>query len=573
METKPIKRLPYGVSNYRQVVEENLYFVDKTMYLDKLEEAGHFLFVVRPRRFGKSLLVSMMRCYYDINRADDFDTLFGHTYVGTHPTPFRNKFAVLTLDFSKVGGTAQTVEEKFGSYFCAALDDFAKEYAAHFDAGFVQDVCAQPTYATKLQYIINNAERKQLPLYLIIDEYDNFTNNVLNNEGEEVYHAITHAEGFYRDVFKQFKGTFRRVLMIGVSPVTMDDLTSGYNIALALTLDRRFNEMLGLGESEVRAMLDYYREAGRLQASTDDMLADMRPWYDGYRFNERCKEHVYNTDMVLYYVQHRLITDEPPKEMIDPNAKTDYAKLDRLIRLDRLDGDRKGVLTEIAQNGYTLGTIASSFPANQLTDPEMFKSLLFYYGMLTIAEEEDGLVKLTIPNNNVRKQYYEYLLREYRGIHTMVFSQLLNAFRLAAYHGDWHDMMHHICRQYHDTTAVRSLIEGERNLQGFMNAYLTLCPYYLTCPEVELQHGYCDFFLLPDHLRYPGVRHSYIIELKYLPTNATDDAATEQWAAATAQIKRYAGGNRVTALAQGTELHLLVAQIKGYDTIRIDEIK
>ena len=203
----------------------------------------------------------------------------------------------------------------------------------------------------------------------------------------------------------------------------------------------------------------------------------------------------------------------------------------------------------------------------------MFKSLLFYYGMVTIKGIEEGLPILGIPNNNVREQYFNYLLVEYNKIQPLRVDDLEDGFRFAAYRGHWCEMMECICRQYHDTTSVRSLIEGERNLQGFMNALLTLNPYYLTCPEVELNHGYCDFFLMPDLSRYPDIRHSYIIELKYLPMTATDAEAEKQWNEAEEQIRGYAKGKVVRQMTQGTELHLIIAQIKGYDLLRLDSVE
>ena len=363
--------------------------------------------------------------------------------------------------------------------------------------------------------------------------------------------------------------------MMGVSPVTMDDVTSGYNIATALTLDKHFNEMLGFSDEEVRRIIRYYNEAGAFSLDEDETLRAMRPWYDGYCFSEYANvdgHHVFNTDMVLYYLKSFLLNGEAPDDMIDPNTKTDYAKLDRVVRLDKIEGDRKGVLLEIAQNGFTHGWVKRSFPANQLTDPNMFKSLLFYYGMVTIKGMEEGMPILGIPNNNVREQYYNYMLVEYNKIHPLNVGDLEDAFRFAAYRGQWREMLECICRQYHDTTSVRSLIEGERNLQGFMNAMLTLNPYYLTCPEVELNHGYCDFFLMPDLSRYPDIRHSYIIELKYLPMTATEADAEKQWNEAVEQIRGYAKGEVVRQMIGNTELHLVIAQIKGYDLLHLDKV-
>ena len=570
------KLLPYGISDYAQVKREGKYMVDKTMYLERMERAGNFLFLIRPRRFGKSMFLSMMESYYDIEAKDNFDLLFGDTYVGSHPTAERNEYQVLRLDFSKPGGNKDTIEENVNGYLDLMYGDFVSRYAKYYPENYVVEYNQQKSTSDRVNYVHQKFATNKIKSYLIIDEYDNFTNNVLNQHGEAVYHAMTHAEGFYRDLFKKFKGSFTRILMMGVSPVTMDDVTSGYNIATALTLEKQFNEMLGFSDEEVRQIIRYYNEAGAFSLDEDETLRAMRPWYDGYCFSEYANvegHHVFNTDMVLYYLKSFLLNGEEPSDLIDPNAKTDYAKLDRVVRLDKIEGDRKGVLLEIAQNGFTYGRVKRSFPAHQLTDSNMFKSLLFYYGMVTIKGMRGAQCILGIPNNNVREQYFNYLLVEYNKIHTIDLSRLPDSFDDAALDGHWREMMECICRQYHDTTSVRSLIEGERNLQGFMNALLTLNPYYLTCPEVELNHGYCDFFLMPDLSRYPDIRHSYIIELKYLPMTAADAEAEKQWNEAEEQIRGYAKGKVVRQMTQGTELHLIIAQIKGYDLLRLDPVE
>ena len=570
------KLLPYGISDYAQVKREGKYMVDKTMYLERMERAGNFLFLIRPRRFGKSMFLSMMESYYDIEAKDNFDLLFGDTYVGSHPTAERNEYQVLRLDFSKPGGNKDTIEENVNGYLDLKYANFVAKYAKYYPEDYVRRFEALKSTSDRVNYVHEAFAEHGIKSYLIIDEYDNFTNNVLNQHGEAVYHAMTHAEGFYRDLFKKFKGSFTRILMMGVSPVTMDDVTSGYNIATALTLEKQFNEMLGFSDEEVRQIIRYYNEAGAFSLDEDETLKAMRPWYDGYCFSEYANvegHHVFNTDMVLYYLKSFLLNGEEPSDLIDPNAKTDYAKLDRVVRLDKIEGDRKGVLLEIAQNGFTYGRVKRSFPAHQLTDSNMFKSLLFYYGMVTIKGMRGAQCILGIPNNNVREQYFNYLLVEYNKIHTIDLSRLTDSFDDAALDGHWREMMECICRQYHDTTSVRSLIEGERNLQGFMNALLTLNPYYLTCPEVELNHGYCDFFLMPDLSRYPDIRHSYIIELKYLPMTATDAEAEKQWNEAEEQIRGYAKGKVVRQMTQGTELHLIIAQIKGYDLLRLDPVE
>ena len=569
------KLIPYGISDFAQVRGEDKYYVDKTMYLPKMEAAGNFLFFIRPRRFGKSLFLSMMRYYYDILEKDNFKSLFSGLWIEKNPTPIMGEFQVLYLDFSRVGGDIETLSQSFDVYCSAVAEDFARRYEAFYPPEYLSEVLKQKTFVGKLNVIDLYAKRMKRKLYLIVDEYDNFTNVVLNVKGEGVYHAMTHAEGFYRSVFKQYKGMFDRILMMGVSPVTMDDVTSGYNIATSLTLDPDFNMMLGFSETEVREMIRYYQSVGALTADEDALIAEMKPWYDGYCFSRKSLQtdpKMYNTDMVSYYLRNYISKGCAPDEMLDRNTATDYNKLDKLIRLDQLDGDRKSVLLEVAQNGFTLGEVQPSFPAHRLIEPAMFKSLLYYYGLLTISGTDGADTVLGIPNNNVRKQFYEYLVIEYSKIKNINVSDLNRHFKAAALDGNWRPMMEYICQQYHDTTSVRSLIEGERNIQGFMTAYFSLNPYYLTNPEVELNHGYCDFFLMPDFNRCSTTAHAYIVELKYLKSDATDEAAQKQWDEAAEQIRGYGEGPAVKALAGKAAVHLIVAQIKGYDLHRLEEI-
>ena len=569
------KALPYGISDFGQIRNESLYLVDKSMYIETMEKAGHFLFLIRPRRFGKSLFLSMLRYYYDIAEKDNFQELFKGLWIAEHPTPNQGRFQVMHIDFSQIGGTIDELTENFDGYMRMKFTNFARKYAAYYPKDYLDELNKYSSASDIMNYVHDAAKDQGCPLYLIVDEYDNFTNTVLNEKGENIYHAMTHASGFYRDVFKKFKGNYDRILMMGVSPVTLDDLTSGYNIATSITMDSRFNQMLGFSETEVREMIRYYQEAGVLQADEEQLITEMKPWYDGYCFSDEViytDPKMFNCDMVTYYLNSFIQNGRAPKEMIDRNTSMDYAKLNNLIKLDQLDGDRKGVLLEIAEKGSITGKVANSFPAAQLTDPEMFKSLLFYYGMLTFTDDYGIEQELGIPNNNVRKQYYEFLLREYQNLRPVDLSGLIRCYREAALDGNWCPMMDYILQAYHDTTSVRSLIEGERNLQGFMNAYLSLNTYYLTAPEVELNHGYCDFFLMPDLIRWPMVKHSYILELKYLSISDTEEKAEKQWAEAVEQIKQYGQGKKVQLLTSGTQLHLIVAQIQGYERRKVEEI-
>lgn len=571
-----IKQVPYGVSDFVTVRERNLYYVDKTMYLSLLEQQPDNLFYIRPRRFGKSLFISMLQAYYDKAMTDRFDSLFSGLWAHEHPTPLRGRYQMLYLDFSQVGGDIDHLSTHFEEYCKVKLDGFMRKYQNEYPEVVVKVFFEIQTVSGKLALIRDNAGALRIPLYLIIDEYDNFTNIVLNEKGEEVYHAITHASGFYRDVFKKFKGMFERIFMTGVSPVTLDDLTSGFNIGWHLSMNPKFDKMLGFSTEDVRAMLLYYKEVGMLPAESDVevMLTEMKPWYDNYCFAKECLKQdarVFNCDMVLYYLRQYMDSGHSPERMVDPNTKTDYNKLKKLLQLDRLDGDRRGVIRRIVEEGQIITEVEESFPAKDLTNPNIFPSLLFYYGMLTIKGTYGSQLILCIPNNNVRKQYYEYLLEGYNEYSGIRISSLLTLFTRMSFDGQWQEALQYIADAYKNLSSVRDSIEGERSIQGFFMAYLSLNDYYITAPELELSHGYCDFFLLPNLTHYQS-RHSYIVELKYLPKKDFEAKAAEQWQQAVEQIDSYARAPRVEALRQGTQMHKIVMQFSGWDLMRMEEV-
>ncbi len=580
------KRIPYGVSDFVDIVQRNQYYVDKTMYLPQIEDEADALFFIRPRRFGKSLFISMLRAYYDISMAPRFLELFGNLWIGSHPTPMQGKYQVLHLDFSLMGGNISNLEERFNDYCGVCIDYFVgNTYKEYYSQETIDKVRSLKYASGKLNTLRVEAQQKGYNLYLIVDEYDNFTNVVLNEHGEDVYWALTHASGFYREIFKVFKGMFARIFMTGVSPVTLDDLTSGFNIGWHISTKAPFNQMLGFSTENVRDMLTYYKETGKIRpdADVEAIIEDMKPWYDNYCFSEfalTTQSRVFNCDMVLYYLRNYMETGEAPKQMIDPNTKTDYNKMKKLLQLDKLDGDRKGVIMTIAERGEIVGNIEESFPAKALTDPNIFISLLFYYGMLTIKDTMGDQLILGIPNNNVRKQYYSYLLEQYQEEKWVNTSNLKTMFTYMAFDGKWEECLGYMAKAYADVSSVRDGIEAERNLQGFFMAYLSLTSYYYTAPELELNHGYCDFFLLPDLTHYP-TKHSYILELKVLSKKDFDTLvddkkrtkAQQQWDEAVEQINRYALAPKVEALRQGTTLHKIIMQFKGWELMKMEEIK
>lgn len=570
-----IKEIPYGIANFVEVAEQNMYYVDKTMYLPLLEKQPRNLFFIRPRRFGKSIFLSMLRAYYDIAQKEKFQKRFGNLWIGSRPTPLQGKFQVVYLDFSRASGGSGSLEENFNNYCGMVMDLFGKVYEPYYFPGFAQKMEEQPDFVSKLNYLNLHAAESGMKLYLIIDEYDNFTNIVLNEQGKDIYHALTHASGFYREIFKKFKGMFERIFMTGVSPVTLDDLTSGFNIGWNLSVKPEFNQMLGFSEEDVRQMLQYYKDAGRHNGDVEAMIADMKPWYDNYCFAKDSLDSdpkMFNCDMVLYYLRNYIDGGKAPEQMIDPNTRTDYNKMKKLIQLDRLDGDRKGVLRRITEEGRIVADLVTSFPARDIIKPEIFPSLLFYYGMLTIVGTDGQRPVLGIPNNNVRKQYYDFMLEEYQEKHSINLERLMDQFDAMAYKGEWSSGLEFIARAYKENSAVRSAIEGERNLQGFFTAYLSICNYYLVAPEMELNHGFCDLFLMANLTHY-AVAHSYIIELKYLAVKDSDSKAEAQWQDAVNQIRLYAAAPRVERLRQGTQLHCIIMQFRGCELERAEEVQ
>ena len=584
-----VKQVPYGVADFATVIEQNLYYVDKTMFIPELEKQPRNLFFIRPRRFGKSIFLSMLYSYYDCTQSHKFQSLFGNLWIGQHPTPLQGKYQVLFLDFSQITGNIDKLETKFNSYLSINLDAFVRQYSEYYQAE-MEEILAQEDFEEKMELIFKAAKAHQYHLYLIIDEYDNFTNVILNERGEKVYHAITHADGFYRDVFKKFKGNFERIFMMGVSPVTLDDVTSGFNIGWNISIKPEFDEMLGFSTTDVVEMFTYYKEHGSIPVDSDidAIVNDMKPWYDNYCFAEEAlkkKTRMFNCDMVLYYLRNYMDNGCSPRQMIDPNTRTDYGKMKKLLQFDKLDGERKGIIRKIAEEEQIVTQLYESFSAYQIPKAEIFPSLLFYYGMLTIKGTRGSKLILGIPNNNVRKQYYGYLEEEYQAKAYVDVNQLTDYYYDMAYDGKWEEGLRFMADAYAKVSSVRDGIEAERNLQGFFMAYLNLNDYYITAPELELNHGYCDFFLLPDLTHYAS-QHSYILELKVLSKKDfsaivegefTEDGkpmtkAEKQWREAVEQILRYAEAPRVEALRQGTKLHLIIMQFEGWELKRMEEV-
>ena len=374
-ETPAYPHIPYGHGDFRRIRLRRWLYVDKTRFVRQLE-GEHYAFLIRPRRFGKTVWVSLLENYYDRFWSGDFDATFAGTDVGRNPTGEQSRYVTLRFNFSMVDDKLETLEREFETYCMIELRGTLRRHPDLFPEAAVQDILEPPSIANKLGELLRYVGDHDIPLYVLIDEYDNFANTVLAHHGAEAYHAFTHGGGFFRNFFATLKGgTDRsgggidRLFITGVSPVTMDDVTSGFNIGTNISLDPDFNEMVGFTEAEVRRLVEIYREHGVLDQDVDEAMALMGEWYNGYRFSEDAETDLYNTDMVLYYLKHSMPNRGVPTYLIDTNVRIDYGKLRHLLVVGRQLNGNFDLLREIIGEGRRdVLRIQPSFPLKQLAD-------------------------------------------------------------------------------------------------------------------------------------------------------------------------------------------------------------
>jgi len=423
MNDKTVKQIPYGLSNYERLVQKNCYYVDKTMFLKTVEDAGDYLFFIRPRRFGKSLFLSVMEAYYDVYYKERFDELFKGTWIYENPTEERGIYLVLPFNFSAVDPAEDKMETSFLNHIRWVALSFMQKYSDYLikDREYHRKSIEESRSASDiLSAIIDLCKNSNQRLYAIIDEYDNFTNTILSTVGENAYRELTHGEGFLKSFFNVLKvGTtgmgapIRKLFLTGVSPITLDDVTSGYNIGKNVSLEPHFNRMLGFTKEDIIEMIEYYRANGFVNHETGYLLSIMNEWYGNYCFSEDDDLKLFNSDMVLYFMDNYLTRRNPPKDLIDRNVRIDYEGLKHLIILDR--GKTKTAnrnlskLKDIIEKGETSGILAKSLTMEAFVKAENFVSILFYFGLLTIYKVHRDKIHFKIPNEAVKRLYYDYI--------------------------------------------------------------------------------------------------------------------------------------------------------------------
>ena len=543
-------QIPYGIFDFKRIRTEGYCYIDKTGYIPALEQSGSFLFFVRPRRFGKSLFINMLRCYYDLAEKGNFEKLFGGLAIAKSPTANRNRYQVLDLDFSTVNiCEGKTLQERFDNYMKIQSQLFLMKYDSAYGEDFRREL-PNASGMSLFSAIAGYAKQKGYPLYLMLDEYDNFTNAMLRAEASSDYRDITHGQGFYREWFKAFKASFDRIFMTGVSPVTMDDLTSGFNIAANISQKPQFNAMLGFSEAEVLKLYTDFKGLGT--------------------------ECVFNSDMALYHLSSLLDSGRAPKNMVDVNIKTDYDKLQTIADIQRrMTGGGEGVLPvteEIASTGQIAFDLVESFPADKISDVANFRSLFHYYGILSMAGREMGQTVFKVPNLCVQHQLFGYLRTAYLRERQPDWDGLRKLAARFAYDGAWEPFLRRLAEDYAGTTPVRGGIQGEIRIQGYMQCEFGHLNFYLARPEMELSRGFCDFALFPERCHYGDVQHSYLIELKFSAKDASEAELAGKYDEALKQLAAYRADPFVPSLARGTTLHQIVYQFKGTELIRAEQI-
>ena len=574
------KLLPYGMMNFAVIRRDDYYYVDKTSFIPLIERSDRFFFFIRPRRFGKSLTLNMLQHYYDVNAKDKFDALFGDLYIGKHPTKDRNSYLVLKLNFSLVSAELHNYRKGLDDHCSIVFDYFCDVYADYLPEGIKEKMQAKDGAVNQLEYLYMECAKVNRKIYLFIDEYDHFTNTILSDaDSLNRYTDETHKTGYLRAFFNTVKSgtdsSIERCFITGVSPVTMDDLTSGFNIGTNYSLSSEFNEMMGFTEDEVRQMLAYYSTTCHFNHSIDEIIEIMKPWYDNYCFAPESYDTttMYNSNMVLYFVKNYVLYGKVPRDMIEDIIRIDYEKLRMLIRKDKEFSHDASIIQTLVSQGYIAGELKRGFPAVSIVDPDNFISLLYYFGMLTVSGTHEGKTKLTIPNQVVREQLYTYLLNTYNeadlNFSNYERSELSSAL---AYRGEWLVYFDYIADCLKRYASQRDKQKGEFFVHGFTLAMTAQNRFYRPISEQDTQAGYVDIFLCPLLDIFPDMVHSYIIELKYAKYKDPESRVEELRREAVEQANRYADTDTVKRAVGTTRLHKIVVVYKGMEMRVCEEV-
>ena len=581
-----IKPILYGVADYAELRRRNGWFIDRTAKIRDLE-ATHFAVFLRPRRFGKSLLLSILEAYYDVACYDRFESLFSGTDIGANPTEERNGYLVLSLDFSAVEKFHETAEASFCTHVCGRINAFARKYADRIGEASVERILAADGSTDKMNALFEEMKGRDIGIYVIIDEYDNFTNTILAENGQAAYEKICHGDGFFKQFFGVLKSLttsldapLKRLFITGVSPVTMDDVTSGFNIGTNISLDPQFADLVGLRHEDLRAISDYY--AAECGFDGERAYNTALTWYDNYRFGSFAAPPIANTTIVLSFFSYLWRTKQFPDELVDENLRTDYAKIRHLITVGRRLNGNFHVLEDIVSGATVSERLVRSFQAKELTMRENFVSLLYWLGITTITGDDMGLTEFGVPNETMKQIASKMIPAAYADLYKIderIFDVNRELVRFAR-SGEWQGFVGILSGIVKENFAVRDAVEGEKVVQATLVTLLCAAGGpYLVRHEHEAGGGFYDIALAPQLDRWPDIAHAALIEMKYVKAGdpkPTPEQLADIKAKAIEQLDNYSSDPTLHftlyTLHSSVSLHRLVLVFHGGDCVLSEEV-
>ena len=532
-----LKKLPYGQSNFADMIESGYAYIDKTRYIELLEnENNTYQFFIRPRRFGKSLFLSVLENYYDLSRKNKFNSIFGDLYIGKHPTPEQGMYAVMQFDFSGLNTDChEDFKASFSNRVQNAVQLFLERYKNIVENAdrLIEQAAAANLGTGALDIAYRAAAGANVPIFVIVDEYDHFANNLIAMG--KTYKDEVKAGGIVRTFYESLKtGTksvVRRIFITGISPMMINDLTSGFNMATDYSLFPKYNEMFGFTRKEVDRLM---QETG---VNANLIKVDMESYYNGYMFNNDGKDKVYNSQMILYLFNQILQLNKQPKHVVDTNLQTDYERLRRLAENE----NNRGILFQIIRDGGILGDVIEKFSIDKLDSNEYFISLLFYLGMLTNGGTQRGQDWLKIPNYSIKTLYWEYAVSYGQDLEKNMISthELSRVISKMAYDGNINSYLDFFTENFLKRLSNRDLISfDEKYVKVMLLSTLFMSRLYLPVSEDENINGYTDIYLLK-HPAVHDIKYEYVFEIKYVKTGASKEEKKSKFAEAFEQIERY----------------------------------
>ncbi|MCI5223961.1 MAG: AAA family ATPase [Candidatus Electrothrix sp. AR4] len=533
-------KIPYGISHFKSLITEGYLYVDKTPFIETLEEQGKYNILLRPRRFGKTLFLSTLSQYYDIRFRDEFDTLFGNLAIGHKPTPLKNSYQVLFMEFSGISiKNEESIERDFALEVTKRLRIFLNEY--QYPAELIHRVEEQSSPASLLKVFFEIV--KDAKIYLLIDEYDHFANALLG-EDQELFSAIVGKGGFVRAFYEVIKtatmeGGIDRLFITGVTSITLDSMTSGFNIGDNITWHQEFNQAMGFTAQETENMIRPFVQACELDQQ--EVMQTLANWYNGYRFSSRAEEKIFNPDMMLYFIKYfDSVGCRWPDKMLDDNIASDYGKIMRLFGI----GDRErnfAVLEELIINGEIIGLHKGKLDLDTYKPFERddFISLLLYMGFITISGTVLSQLRYGIPNYVIEKLYYGYFRTEIeqRAQIRVEKHTLENAVAELALHNNIKPLLEEI-RKILALFSNRDFMRmDEKHIKAVILTLLYQSEVYFIRSEAEVNNRYPDILLLE---RKPiAVRYQFLFELKYSKKKDGEKGMEAKRAEGVAQIRGY----------------------------------